>query len=181
MGGNQGLISFLLFPGKVTGMVVLDQPLPFALRLAMTRRFAATTFPPLGSCFSFAVYVGAGIDRINEHRVKRCVSGQFPNHLPFAKPMRKGGQQNVLFSKPSEHLANAAQFGHVTKYQLPGLLHTLVGIFFQFPAGRPTESDRNLNLQFATASFLKNGFGRPLPEQVHLKFTDGTFVGVKCR
>ena len=175
MGGNQGLISFLLFPGKVTGMVVLDQPLPFALRLAMTRRFAATTFPPLGSCFSFAVAVGAGIDRMGEHRVKRGVSGQFPNHLRFAKPMRKGGQQNVLFSKPSEHLANAAQFGHVTKYQLPGLLHTLVGIFFQFPAGRPTESDRNLNLQFATASFLKNGFGRPLPEQVHLELTDCTF------
>jgi hypothetical protein len=86
--------------------------------------------------------------------------------------MRKGGQQNVLLSKPSEDLANAAQFGHFTEHQFHGLLHTLVGIFFRFPVWRPTKPDRYLNLQFATASLLKNGFGRPLPEQVHLKFTN---------
>ena len=49
--------------------------------------------------------------------------------------MRKGGQQKVLFSKPSENLVNATQFGHFTKHQLYGLLHTLVGIFSSFPLG----------------------------------------------
>ena len=169
VGGNHRSISFILFPGKVTGMMVFDQHLPSALRLAMTDRLAGTTFHQLGPRFSFAVYVGTGIDGISEHRVKRCVSGQFPNHLPFARLTRKGRQQKVFFSKPSENLANTAQFGHFTKNQLNGLLHTLVGIFFQFPAGRPTEPDRNLYLQFATASFLKNGFGRTLPEQGSLR------------
>ena len=179
VGGNHRLISFILFPGKVPGMMVLDQHFPSALRLAMTRGLPGTTFHHLGPCFSFAVGVGAGIDWIGEHRVKRCVSGQFPNHLTCAQFMRKGGQQEVLFSKPAENLANAAQFGHFTKHQLNGLLHTMVGIFFQFSAGRPIEPDRNLNLQFATASFLKNGFGRPLPEQIHLEFIDCTFHSQK--
>ena len=89
--------------------------------------------------------------------------------------MRKAGGQKVLLSKPSQNLANAAQFGNFTKHQLNGLLHTLVGILFQFRAWRPTEPDRNLNLQFATASFLKNGFGRPLAEEIHLELIDCTF------
>ena len=89
--------------------------------------------------------------------------------------MRKGRQQKVLVAKPSQNLADAAQFGHFTKHQLNGLLHTLVGIFFQFPACRPTEPDRNRNLQFAAASFLKNSFGGPLPEQIHLELAYCTF------
>src|ERR1051325_9434586 len=83
--------------------------------------------------------------------------------------MRESGQQQVLFSKASENLANATQFGHFTKHQLNGLLHTLVGIFFQFSTWCPTEPDWNRNLQFAAASFLKNSFGGPLPEQIHFE------------
>src|ERR1051325_5532491 len=66
--------------------------------------------------------------------------------------MRESGQQQVLFSKASENLANATQFDHFTKHQLNGLLHTLVGIFFQFSTWCPTEPDWNRNLQFAAAN-----------------------------
>src|SRR6266849_5342361 len=50
-----------------------------------------------------------------------------------------------------------------------------------FPVSRwaPNRTDRNLNLQFATASFLNNGFGRPLPEQIHLEFMDCTLHSQK--
>src|SRR5216683_677746 len=77
--------------------------------------------------------------------------------------MRKCRQRNILLPKPKQNLANAAQLGHFTKNQLNGLLHALVGILFQFTACCPTETDGNLNLQFATAGFLKNGNGRPKP------------------
>ena len=70
-------------------MMVLDQDLPSALRLAMARAFAGTTVHDLRPCFPPTVDVGTGIDRIGEHRVKRCVSWQFPNHLALDRVMRK--------------------------------------------------------------------------------------------
>jgi len=45
-------------------------------------------------------------------------------------------------------------------------------VFFQFTAWCPTETDGNLNLQFATDGFLKDRFCRPLPKQIQLEFTD---------
>lgn len=44
IGGNRRSIAFILFPGKVTRMMVLDQHLPSALRLAMTCGLAGTAF-----------------------------------------------------------------------------------------------------------------------------------------
>src|SRR6202162_4055997 len=85
IGGNRRSITFILFPGKVTRMMVLDQNLPSALRLAMTHRLAPTAFHQLGPCLRFAVAVSARIYRIGKHRVKRRVSGQFPNHL-YVRP-----------------------------------------------------------------------------------------------
>jgi hypothetical protein len=55
-------------------------------------------------------------------------------------------------------LPGAAQFHHLGEDQMHCLLHTTVGIDLDFAVGRPSETDWQPELEFATACFLANRF-----------------------
>src|SRR6202022_929374 len=69
IGSNHRLISFILVPGKVPWMMLLDQDLPFALWLAVACRFTCTALYNLGPFLGFAVRVGTCVDWLGEDRV----------------------------------------------------------------------------------------------------------------
>src|SRR5271157_1748214 len=173
IGGQHGLIAFILLPANVPGMMVPNQYRPRRLRLSLPTRLPDVAVHDFGAYRSSAESIGTRIYRIGENVQEIVICRQFPNNRGFASIAGQHGQVNVLLAKPEQRLANAPQFEHLAEDQQYRLLHALVGILFDVATGIPVEAHRQDEPQFAAAGLLADGRLRSLAEQVQFKFRHG--------
>ena len=138
--------------------MVANQDHPCIARLEMPLALSSAAIDDLGSGFRFAEGVGARVHRIPEHVPDRVVHRQFPYDVMSRRLQNQRGQIRILAPKPQQHLPRAAQLHHFGEHQMHCLLHTTVGIDFDFTVGCPPETYWQSELEVPAAGFLADRF-----------------------
>src|SRR5579884_1910544 len=156
VGTDYRLVPFILLPGNVTWMMVLEQCSPFSPRFLMTSRFSCPAIHNRGSRIGLAECISPSIDRIREQLESGVVDRQIPNGSTarFIKDPHR--QLNAFPPEPEQYLSDAAEFRHFGKHRADRLLHALVRVHFDLAVSGPQITDRQTVLQFTAPGLLAN-------------------------
>src|ERR1700675_2526532 len=110
VGCDHRLVTFVLLPGNVTGMMVGNQYRPLGSRFLVTRGLPRAPLDDTCSRFRLPERIGSRIDRVGQQFQNCRVYRKIPDRLPTWLIEDPHWQFNALPAKPWQDLTNAAQF-----------------------------------------------------------------------
>jgi hypothetical protein len=163
--GDQVLVPFELRPSNITLMVIVDQNLPF---LPITPQGIAhdplATALNCDACAASAISIGASVNRVGQHVMKRVVDRRLPLDRAFAAPWYERRNEDVLLPEPKQDLADRLKFSKFAEDQRDPVLYASVGFFVNTVVISLHVADSNGQMKFAAPSLLAHGFDGPLTE-----------------
>jgi hypothetical protein len=138
---NELLISFVLFPGNVTGMMVNNQDCPSLLGLDMSYTFFRSAINHAYTAFCSTKCIGASVGGILQHTIDILIMWTLPIDY-FTVTIPCSGKQHVLIMKPPKDLIGTPKLSILLEHQCDGFLYTSVGVHLDFPLSCPDQTDR---------------------------------------
>src|SRR6202049_3687429 len=147
--GEQRLITLVLCPADVALVMILDEYLPCAHRLAVAIALARTTIDDRGALLALPVRVDARIEGILQNRDDVAIPDWPPLERCQRPAVRRVGKMDVMRCHPQQHLAGAAEFTELVKDKPDHLLQPPIWIEAETDMPIPGVADRRGDLQLA--------------------------------
>lgn len=163
--GDQTLIPLKLGPLNISFMMVEDQSLPSA---ALASK--ATDDPLASGCDRDAAAgaperIGAGVDWVRKHVVKRVVDGQLPCDGSPVGAISDRRQRQAFLAHPKMDLPNGLQLGEFGEDEVDCLLDASIGILLDSVMPHLEEPDGDGEKKLASARLLLQSLERSLTEE----------------